>query len=205
MARNRRTRRERPGWPRRLADLALTLTLLGAAAMAAALLERANTQGLEGPARVADGDTVVIAGERVRLRGIDAPEIDQFCTDAGGAEHACGRLAARHLEALIAGQAVRCSGHDTDRYGRFLGVCTVPSRPDDDLNAQMVDDGWAVSFGSYRALEMRARADRRGLWAWSFERPADWRRDQRAQMAPFGPAAALRRARAMIGLGGHHE
>ena len=27
-----------------------------------------------GPARIVDGDTIVIAGERIRLHGIDAPE-----------------------------------------------------------------------------------------------------------------------------------
>ena len=30
-----------------------------------------------GPVRVIDGDTIHIAGERIRLHGIDAPEKDQ--------------------------------------------------------------------------------------------------------------------------------
>ena len=34
---------------------------------------------LQGPARVIDGDTIEIAGRRVRLHGIDAPEADQTC------------------------------------------------------------------------------------------------------------------------------
>jgi endonuclease YncB( thermonuclease family) len=32
---------------------------------------------LTGPARVIDGDTIVVADELVRLHGIDAPELDQ--------------------------------------------------------------------------------------------------------------------------------
>jgi endonuclease YncB( thermonuclease family) len=32
---------------------------------------------LIGPAKVIDGDTIVVAGELVRLHGIDAPELDQ--------------------------------------------------------------------------------------------------------------------------------
>ena len=30
-----------------------------------------------GPATVIDGDTIVVAGERIRLQGIDAPELQQ--------------------------------------------------------------------------------------------------------------------------------
>ena len=34
---------------------------------------------ITGPARVIDGDTIEVAGERIRLHGIDAPEMDQTC------------------------------------------------------------------------------------------------------------------------------
>jgi endonuclease YncB( thermonuclease family) len=33
---------------------------------------------LRGPASVIDGDTIVVAGERIRLHGIDAPELEQI-------------------------------------------------------------------------------------------------------------------------------
>ena len=39
-----------------------------------------------GPARVIDGDTIVIAGERIRLHGIDAPEMKQTCHTSKGQE-----------------------------------------------------------------------------------------------------------------------
>jgi endonuclease YncB( thermonuclease family) len=38
---------------------------------------RQRTAPLIGPAKVIDGDTIVVAGQLVRLHGIDAPELDQ--------------------------------------------------------------------------------------------------------------------------------
>ena len=58
------------------ADMFRVLTLivaLIAAAIAPALAD------IAGPARVIDGDTIDIAGERIRLHGIDAPESGQTC------------------------------------------------------------------------------------------------------------------------------
>ena len=39
---------------------------------------------ITGKPRVIDGDTIEIAGERIRLHGIDAPESKQTCTDIDG-------------------------------------------------------------------------------------------------------------------------
>jgi endonuclease YncB( thermonuclease family) len=44
---------------------------------------------VEGRARVVDGDTLEVGGRKVRLFGIDAPELDQTC-DAEGQLWACG-------------------------------------------------------------------------------------------------------------------
>ena len=53
--------------------LALLLTLLPALALA----------DVTGPPRVIDGDTIEVAGERIRLHGIDAPESRQTCRRDG--------------------------------------------------------------------------------------------------------------------------
>ncbi|MEE8445227.1 MAG: hypothetical protein V3S44_07735 [Alphaproteobacteria bacterium] len=52
------------------------MRILAALVILAPTLALADTTG---PARVIDGDTIVIAGERIRLHGIDAPERDQVC------------------------------------------------------------------------------------------------------------------------------
>ncbi len=48
-----------------------------------ALLPTVALADVTGPARVTDGDTIEIAGERIRLHGIDAPESNQRCRRRG--------------------------------------------------------------------------------------------------------------------------
>jgi len=128
---------------------------------------------MRGTVRVADGDSLVLAGERIRLQGIDAPELAQSCTRAG-ADYPCGREARAALARLVAGHAVACESRRRDRYERLLATCTAAGV---ELNRAMVEAGWAVSYGDYRAAEAAARQAGRGLWAGPFERPQDWRRD----------------------------
>src|SRR5512135_727534 len=75
-----------------------------------------------GPATVVDGDTIVVAGERIRLERIDAPELRQTCT-ASGQQWTCGRTSAEWLQEHLNGRNVECVGHARDRYGRLLAVC----------------------------------------------------------------------------------
>ena len=77
-----------------------------------------------GTARIIDGDTIQVAGQRIRLYGIDAPEINQLC-QRKGVPWLCGIEAARTLKERIAGSAVSCTEIDRDRYGRIVAVCKV--------------------------------------------------------------------------------
>lgn len=137
---------------------------------------------LAGLPHVADGDSVTLEGQRIRLVGIDAPELDQTCVQAD-APYACGRQAREHLLGLLAGGPVECTGSKLDKYHRLLAVCRAGGV---DLNAAMVRDGWAVAYGGYESEEAEARAARRGLWAGGFAWPQDFRKAKRADATDDG-------------------
>ena len=132
---------------------------------------------VSGRARVLDGDSLALAGEDIRLFGIDAPESRQVCRDGAGRPYRCGRIAARALAAATEGRTVACTRLERDRYHRQVALCTADGR---DLGDTMVRAGHAIelaeySHGRYAAAEREARAARRGLWAGTFEPPAAWR------------------------------
>jgi endonuclease YncB( thermonuclease family) len=126
--------------------------------------------------RVADGDSIEIAGMRMRLEGIDAPELDQTCTDGNGRSWPCGRTARRELRDHIGDRELKCSSGPSDRFRRVLAVCFLPDGSN--VNAWMVRQGWAVASGfagTYRVEEDEAKAAKRGIWAGTFEAPRQWR------------------------------
>ncbi|MCY4608070.1 MAG: thermonuclease family protein [bacterium] len=129
--------------------------------------------------RVIDADTVDIDGTRWRLHGIDAPETDQTCR-AWGRTWACGQAATEALESRAAGMS--CAGSETDVYGRTIGVC---SSGGEDLNAWLVDQGWALAYRRYAedyvGQEEEARTERRGIHLGEFVEPWNWRRGGRLE------------------------
>lgn len=131
---------------------------------------------LIGAPTLTDGDTIHVAGVKVRLFGMDAPEHDQVCTDAAGHAYPCGGRAANALDVLTRGKNVRCVPRDTDRYGRTVAVCYVGSV---DVGAWMVRAGWALAYRQYSSdyidEETAARSDHAGLWAGPFQAPWDFR------------------------------
>ncbi len=141
---------------------------------------------------VHDGDTVSIkvesfAGfplkiERVRLIGIDAPELGQ---------DPWGRKAKRHLKKLISesGWAVNVEFdvEQRDKYGRLLGY--LWSKKNGTLiNERMIENGYAVLFTfppnvryAERIVEYQKRAQSKGLGIWGMkgltQNPSLWRKD----------------------------
>ena len=141
----------------------------------------ANAADLTGVPRVVDGDTLVVAGTKVRLEGIDAPETDQLCLDAEGKKWTCGIAARNLLDRHIAGQNVACTAKGQDRYGRTLAICYLGA---EDLNAWMVREGFALAYihysNAYVGEETDSRTAQRGMWAGAFIAPWEWRhRDQK--------------------------
>ena len=165
------SRRSRPSG---IGSLILALALAGGAGLAL----RPNGRALEGRAQVTDGDTIRIGETRIRLKGVDAPEMEQRCTRSGRS-YACGETARRELIELVSGETVRCRASGRDRYKRVLARCTVNGS---DIGAHMVERGWAVSYGrDYDAEEGRAQRRSAGLWEGDFERPQAWRRQHRGR------------------------
>nr|WP_250152494.1 thermonuclease family protein [Ancylobacter radicis] len=148
-------------------SILVALVLVGVA-----LLVERVVPPLTGAVRVADGDSLVVAGERVRLDGIDAPELHQSC-GAPGTEWPCGARAKEALEAVVAQGEVNCRPVDEDRYGRAVAICAAGAA---DLGARQVAAGWALATGlAYQREEAAARAAGRGIWSGPFEVPAQWR------------------------------
>ena len=112
--------------------LRLVLTLILLLPMSAEMAD------VTGKPRVIDGDTVEIAGERIRLDGIDTPEAKQTCLDETGKRWRCGEEATLALRAIVGGQVVTCKGDERDKYKRLIAVCFAGPY---DLNAKMVRQG----------------------------------------------------------------
>ena len=130
-----------------------------------------------GKPRVIDGDTIEIAGERIRLHGIDAPETRQECRREDGSEYRCGETSTNALRVLVGPESVRCEGTTYDRYKRLIAICYSGTV---NLNAEMVRQGWALAYRRYSkdyiAAEFEAQDAKRGIWVGEFEPPWEWRR-----------------------------
>lgn len=138
-------------------------------------------QSIYGPALAGDGDSLRIGENKIRLHGIDAPELDQSCTRDGRA-WACGEEAADQLRRIVRGRELRCHALGTDQYGRTLARCYQGGV---DINRIMVESGYAVAYRKYSAefvaVEEQAKAAKRGIWASTFELPSVYRQEDRSQ------------------------
>ncbi|WP_169976127.1 thermonuclease family protein [Campylobacter sp. RM16191] len=110
--------------------------------------------------KVSDGDTISVLTEdkkqiRIRLYGIDAPELKQ----------SFGRASKSFLSNKIAGKIVLINQNGKDRYSRILATVYLE---DEDINAYMVDNGYAWAFEKYSKRYMpqqsRAKFLKLGLW-----------------------------------------
>ncbi|MDO5633439.1 MAG: thermonuclease family protein [Micrococcus sp.] len=128
--------------------------------------------------RVIDGDTLEVevdgARERVRLVGIDAPEVGR-----DGLADECGAVQASEAlkDMLKHGQVDLVADvggtEDRDRFGRLLRHVHVE---DLDIGQWLVERGWAIAWAPrsaarparmdlYEAAEQMARDEGVGMWA----------------------------------------
>lgn len=96
---------------------------------------------------VVDGDTFWLAGEKVRIADINAPETHGA---ACASEQALGMAATQRLVVLLnAGPfALEPAGRDRDRYGRLLRKVARGGRS---LGSQMVAEGLAEPWQGRRS------------------------------------------------------
>ena len=136
---------------------------------------------------VSDGDTATILIEgtkvKVRLEGIDAPESGQ----------SFGGKSKDALIDLIHNKSVIVEETGIDKYGRTLAFLKLG---DSNINALMVERGWAWHFKKYSdnarlaQLEKAAQSEKRGLWAdrqplppWEFRARARQRNAENSSQA----------------------
>lgn len=167
-------------WP---AWLWLAAAIIGRLSFSLAIAEEKLPDELTGKVvGVHDGDTLtlLVDGRRqykVRLDGIDAPEIGQDF----------GTQSKKALSSKVFGKVVRVTTHGRDKYGRVIGTIWLD---DESINELMVAEGWAWHYVKYSdsetlaGAEREARAERSGLWAGKDPvAPWDWRNVKRAAAA----------------------
>lgn len=135
---------------------------------------------------VYDGDTITVRDEtqtrhRIRLAGIDAPELGQ----------AYGKASRNHLAEQVAGKNVSVEWSKRDKYRRPVGKVILDGK---DQCLEQVRGGFAWHFkkyeveqtprdqSTYREAEQVAREAKRGLWG-DLEpvAPWQWRAEKKAR------------------------
>lgn len=108
--------------------------------MLAALPLWAAQPEIAGMPRIIDGDTLEVAGQRIRIGGIDAPEMREQCQDAAGQQWPCGSWAKDAAQAMLAGHMLRCVDLGQRSYDRVVGRCYLDGR---DIAIDLIEAGAA--------------------------------------------------------------
>ena len=135
--------------------------------------------------KVVDGDTIHIKSYKIRLEGIDAPEMKQKCKKpylqimffTFQKDYYCGQVSKKKLIQKIGNKPVKCILLGKDRYKRYLAQCF---KGNINLNKWMVRNGYAVAYRRYSKLyisdENFAKEEKLGLWKGTFVKPEKWRK-----------------------------
>lgn len=94
---------------------------------------------------VYDGDTITIDGERIRILGLDAPELGHNARCA--AEARAAEAARDELQRLLRGAEITLRRDGTDRYGRTLAYVYADGR---DVAGVLIDAGLARPYDGGR-------------------------------------------------------
>ena len=119
-----------------------------------------SSMEIKGRAWVIDGDTIAVNRVKIRLAGIDAPELDQ----------PWGKKSKWEMVRLCKGQIITVELTGKSSYDRLVGTCYLPDGRDlgaEIIKAGLALDGGYYSEGKYRHLEqpdIRAKLKRYGSW-----------------------------------------
>ena len=133
--------------------------------------------------RVSDGDTITAITSnqtklRIRLLGIDAPEIPHWKKPG----QPFGEEARDYLARLVGGRTIQVETYGPDKYKRILAIVLLGAI---NVNVEMVEQGLAEVYRGapcqaycrdLRVAELQAKRDRAGMWAQtSYESPNAFR------------------------------
>jgi micrococcal nuclease len=121
--------------------------------------------------RVIDGDTIVIStGEKVRLLGVDTPELHHPSKPV----QCYAEEAKRFTESQVLNKVVVLAfeGASKDKYGRILAWVWYGPNNRTLLNAEIIRQGYGFSYRKYptskmemfNRFEQEARSKQLGLW-----------------------------------------
>ena len=178
----RRSCRYTPRVNRRVATVGLVALLVSCAATSEAPARLAAPRE-DAPAplqkgrvvSVHDGDTITVrlstGNAKVRLVGIDSPELDDERPEYRAAGYAARDFARSRIEGLTVTLEADSKQPDRDRYDRLLRYVILGDGTN--LNEELVRKGYARVFekfkfdlkARFRDAEVEARQGVRGLWA----------------------------------------
>ena len=137
---------------------------------------------------IIDGDTIRIENYKIRLEGIDAPEMKQKCKKekfkisliigfSFYEDYNCGAVSKENLVEKIGSSKIKCVSTSQDRYKRYLATCFTDKI---NLNKWMVRNGHALAYKRYSKKyvldEEFAKENKLGLWKGKFINPEKWRK-----------------------------
>jgi len=126
---------------------------------------------ISGIGKAADGATLTVAGQTVKLHGIQAPPSGLVCRDAR-TEYRCGEVARKALEGFAGTAPVTCTPSSGTQD---TAVCR--NQRGFDIASLQVESGWAivaVRSSQYAAEQAIAQRKEAGLWRGAFARPELW-------------------------------
>ncbi len=137
---------------------------------------------LVGFVQAESGDELTIAeraglrGSKIKLWGIDAPEMAQICRTKRGIEYNCGEFSKNALTTFTKDKQVLCTVLFTTVQRVQVARCQMANV---DVAGAMIAAGWAFAAphvtSNYDRIQSKAQARKLGMWAGRVEPPWNFR------------------------------